>query len=91
MQLSSVTYNKDLIGRHSNYTCIPPSAKEQQVNVANMYRNVQGTLESNITCAMSKSVEALIGSGMANILSRADDLSSEVQMIGSIQLENTVT
>jgi len=82
-QLSRITYNRDLVGAHSNYVCIPPSAKKVLARIAKIYTSVQGTQESDIQYTMTKSVKALIESGMVEVLSKSNALGSEFDQIDS--------
>jgi len=84
-QLSRITYNEDLIGVHSNYTCITQSAKTQLMRIARSYRSAQGTRESDIKCTMNKSVKAIVESSMKEILLRCNALGSEFDKLQTLE------
>ena len=84
-QLSRITYNEALIGKHAKYTCMTQSAKAQLVRIAGLYKSVQGTPASAVSCAMSKSVKAIIESAMDDILARANTLGSEFDNLETLE------
>ena len=70
-QLSRITYNTNLVGRHPDYSCIPPSAKNMLRGIAKAYVSVQGTQMCDIRQAMSKNIELVSRSGLADLGSKA--------------------
>ncbi len=76
-QLARSTYNRNLIGKHPDYSCIPSNAKRVLAAITTAYSGVQGTLESDINCTMSKKIDSVIKNGMADVSSRCNILTAE--------------
>jgi hypothetical protein len=78
-QLSRLTYNRSLVGLNPSYSCIPSSAMKHLVCISELYKNAQGTLESDINYSMSRSVKGLMESGLADLLSRSTDIMTKMK------------